>query len=307
MKTLTQMIEHALALETRFATWAKGPAKTEEEKCERAVTAIQKAIENDPTLSKRKTAVFAQGSYQNRTNIRAESDVDVCVRCDDVFFPAYPEGTTRETFGNQEADYKFVQFKSDVENALVRHFGRAAVTRGNKAFDIHENTYRVDADVVPAFEHRRYTLRADGTHFINYGIEFRPDNGNSIINWPDQNYENGVAKRERTKLRYKKIVRILKNLRCEMQSDGVAQAENVASFLIECLVWNAPDNLFGNPTLATDVESVLRDLILKTSAEASCKEWGEVNELKYLFRAKQPWTREQAHNFLSAAWTYLDF
>lgn len=307
MKTVSQMIERALTLETRFASWAKGPGKTEEEKCDNAVTAIKKAIANDPVLSKRSVSVFAQGSYRNRTNIRAESDVDVCVRCDEVFFAAYPEGTTRETFGNQEADYKYSQFKSDLENALVEHFGQDSVTRGNKAFDIHENTYRVDADVVPTFEHRRYNLRTDGTHWIDYGVELRPDNGGSIINWPEQNYENGVAKRERTKLRYKKIVRILKNLRNEMQSDGVPQAKDIASFLIECLVWNAPDSLFGNQTLATDVEAVLRDLVQNTSADQHCVEWGEVNELKYLFRGKQPWTREQAHNFLSAAWTYLDF
>src|SRR5437762_1580488 len=230
MKTLTQMIEHALALETRFAAWAKGPGKTEEEKCDNAVTAIKKAIADDPDLSKRRVSVFAQGSYRNRTNIRAESDVDVCVRCDEVFFADYPEGTSNETFGNQDADYKYSQFKNDLESALVRHFGRTSVTRGNKAFDIHENTYRVDADVVSAFEHRRYNLRVDGSHFINYGVELRPDNGGKIINWPDQNYENGVAKRERTKLRYKKIVRILKNLRNEMQSNGVPEAKDIASF-----------------------------------------------------------------------------
>jgi tRNA nucleotidyltransferase (CCA-adding enzyme) len=81
MKTLTQLIEHAQALETSFAAWAKGPGKTEEEKSDNAVSAIKKAIANDPTLSKRSVSVFAQGSYRNRTNIRAESDVDVCVRC----------------------------------------------------------------------------------------------------------------------------------------------------------------------------------------------------------------------------------
>ena len=36
--------------------------------------------------------------------------------------------------------------------------------------------------------------------------------------------------------------------------------------------------------------------------------WVEVNGLEWLFRGtKQPWTRQKAHDFISAAWTYLGF
>jgi len=38
-----------------------------------------------------------------------------------------------------------------------------------------------------------------------------------------------------------------------------------------------------------------------------CSEWGEINELKYLFRTGQPWTLLQAHSFASAAWDFLGF
>ena len=34
---------------------------------------------------------------------------------------------------------------------------------------------------------------------------------------------------------------------------------------------------------------------------------GEVNELKYLFRSGQPWTRQQAYGFVAAAWNYIGF
>src|SRR2546426_7366713 len=44
--------------------------------------------------------------------------------------------------------YTYDQYKRDVEEALVNYFGRSAVVGRNKAFDVHENTYRVDADVV---------------------------------------------------------------------------------------------------------------------------------------------------------------
>lgn len=296
-----------LKWEDQFKTWAQGPSKTEEEKCARAELAVRKSIQSDATLSKKNVKVFVQGSYANRTNIRAESDVDVCVCCEDVFFAEYSPGTNKETFGNSDSNYTYSQFKNDVENALVNHLGRSAVTRGNKAFDIHENTYRIDADAVPTFEHRRYFLGSDGKYYIHYGVELRPDAGGRIINWPQQNYDNGVAKRARTQLRFKKIVRILKNLRNAMQEDDVVQAKDIASFLIECLVWNASDSLFGNSSFTADVRGILADLITRTSTDANCNEWGEINELKYLFRVSQPWTRQQAHDFLCAAWLYLGF
>jgi hypothetical protein len=45
----------------------------------------------------------------------------------------------------------------------------------------------------------------------------------------------------------------------------------------------------------------------QTRTTDACCEWGEINELKYLFRGGQPWTLEQAHSFLDAAWNYIGF
>jgi hypothetical protein len=75
--------------------------------------------------------------------------------------------------------------------------GADSVTRGNKAFDVHANTYRVDADVVPCFEHRRY-LETPQSHWFESGTELLPDNGGKIINWPRQNYDNSFAKNDAT-------------------------------------------------------------------------------------------------------------
>ena len=43
----------------------------------------------------------------------------------------------------------------------------------------------------------------------------------------------------------------------------------------------------------------------KLTFPASCNESREVNELKYLFRSSQPWTREHANAFILAAWHYI--
>lgn len=118
-------------------------------------------------------------------------------------------------------------------------------------------------------------------------------------------YENGVDKHAHTHDRFKKVVRILKCLRNEMAECGWREATAVPSFLIECLVFNSPNNLFGNNKWGDDVRFVLGFLRQHTSVEHLPSEWGEVSELKYLFRPGQKWTRQQARDFVVAAETYL--
>lgn len=293
-----------MALEDSFVSWAKPPGATEQDKCDNAVRGIRKAIEGSTKLASKTIRVFAQGSYCNRTNVRQDSDVDVCILCSDSFFFDVPEGKTAADFGViTPAPYDYPEYKNDVGAALLAYFGANGVSRGKKAFDVHENTYRVDADAVAAFEYRRYA--ADGSNLV--GTAFTPDSGNRIVNWPEQNYQNGVAKNKTTGGRFKDIVRILKRLRNKMNDEDIAAAKPIPSFLIECLVWNVPNDYFGHDTLTADVRAALAHLFNNTMKAEDCSEWGEVNELKYLFRTVQPWTMAQAHSFLSAAWDYLDF
>lgn len=289
----------------KFSFWAQSPSKTETERAENAEQMVRNAIKASSALNTRDIKVFAQGSYRNRTNIRRESDVDIGVVCRDSFFHAYPEGATGEAFGNEPATYLYDQFKSDVGAALTNYFGAGAVTRGDKAFDIKETSHHVEADVAPFFEHRRYA--ASGT--FTPGVELRPASGQPlrIINWPEHHYANGNAKNDRTRRSYRALARILKSLRCEMEDDGIAAAKPVGSFLCECLIWNVPDSYFSNSTYGEDLKSALGYLYVNTSKEDSCKEWGEVSELKYLFRPQQKWTRQQANDFVLAAWQYVGF
>ena len=291
--------------ESAFSLWAKPPGKTEEQRIGNAIKAIKNAIAASSKLNTRDIKVFTQGSYRNNTNIRQDSDIDVGVVCYDVFFPDYPEGTTDETFGNIDGKYNYSTFKNEVEEALVNYFGRQSVTRGNKAFDIKENTYHVDADVVPFFEHRRYSSNGE----YEEGVELRPDNGTplKVINWPEQHYSNGVSKNNDTGRSYKSIVRILKKLSNEMDEAGIPQAKNIMGFLVECLVWNVPNENFNYSTWYSNVRACLAFLFNNTRKDEECSEWGEVSELKYLFRPAQKWTRPQAHGFIDAAWDYIGF
>ena len=229
------------------------------------------------------------------------------------FFAFYPKGTTRETFGNSPAKYGYAQFKNELEEALIAHFGSDAIHRGNKAIDIRENSYHVEADVAPFFEYRHYYK--DGTY--RCGVALSPDNGGRRIHnyperlldsWSDipQHYENGVSKNKKTRRSYKGVVRILKKLRNEMDDAGIAAAKPIPGFLVECMVWNAPNTCFREDTWYDKVKAVLAHLWSSTKDDANDKELKEVNNIKFLFHSNQPWERHEANAFIVAAWSYIE-
>jgi hypothetical protein len=293
--------------ESVFTTWSHGPSTTEQEKAENAERQIRQAIQDSDKLKNRNIKVFTQGSYRNRVNVRKDSDVDIGVLCFDTYFPEYPDDNVRTKLAESfiPATYKYAIFKNELEEALVARFGRVPVKRGNKAFDIEANTYRVESDVAAFFEHRRYTTE---THYHS-GVEMIPDNDSPprIKNWPEQHYRNGIAKNDQTLRRFKRVTRILKSLSNEMANNGVKSAKDVPSFLIECLVFNASNSCFDYSLFKPMVRSVLAELFNNTRSDENCSEWGEVNELKYLFRGSQPWTRQRAHQFLSDSWDYIGY
>ncbi len=291
-----------------FSFWGASPSNTEQEKCSNAERAVRKAIAASITLSEKRTRVFVQGSYANGTNVRQDSDVDVCVLYTEAFFSDYSltEGLSDVALGFPDAGYSYSTFKNDVHAALNSYFGREHVRRGNKALDIRENTYRVDVDVVPCFQHRLY----DGNlreHGFREGTQLFPDKGGAIVNWPKQNYDNGVTKNDLTGTRFKAITRILKNLRYELVDDGKKIAESIPSFLIECLVWNVPNDHLRLGTLKSGVRAAVAYLWNNTRTNEACEEWTEVNGIKYLFHFTQGWKRQDVNTFLQAVWDYVGF
>lgn len=300
--------------EAQFEQWAQAPSAGERERAENAIRAIRNAIDRSPELAKRDIKVFVQGSYRNRVNVRKESDVDVGVLLySDIFYADYPAGKSREDFGFGPATYDYEQFKNEIERALVSYFGREFVRRGKKAFDVRASSYKFDADVVPLAEFRQYW--EDGT--FRAGCALFPEGGHRIENYPErlldhwpqipQHYENGVSKNDRTGRRFKSVVRILKSLRNEMADKGTAAASSVPGYLLECLAWNVPDDRYGNSTWVQELRTALAYLSSHLGDSTKCSEWTEVDGIKYLFHANQPWTRQQAYEFVRAAIKHLGF
>jgi hypothetical protein len=86
----------------------------------------------------------------------------------------------------------------------------------------------------------------------------------------------------------------LKRLRNEMEEAGDTELTEIPSYLIECLVWNVPDEGFAASEYLANVRYALAHLWNETRTDQTCSEWGEVHELKYLFRPAQPWCRALA-------------
>lgn len=288
--------------EEKFSHWSAPPSKTEEQRCSNAEKAIKNAIKASDKLKNRDIKIFTQGSYQNNTNVRANSDVDIGILCYDTFFYDLPEGYNRESFGITPATYHYDQYKNEIGEALTSYFGSSAITRGNKAFDVHETSYHVEADVAAFFNHRRYASNGK----IDSGVELQPDRGGRIINWPEQHYQNGVSKNKATSRTFKSVVRIIKSLSNEMLEQNIQQAKDICGFLIECLVWNVPNTNFSYSNWTSNVRGSLAHLFNNLKSDEKCKDWGEVSELKYLFRGNK-WTRNQTFSFIDKAWNYIGF
>src|ERR1700733_3444953 len=95
--------------EATFFSWGTAPGTTEQTKCESAVRAVRNAICASVKLSSKNIDVFTQGSYANRTNVRQDSDVDICVMFKDAFFPDYSmsEGLNGDALGYSDGTYTY--------------------------------------------------------------------------------------------------------------------------------------------------------------------------------------------------------
>ena len=134
------------------------------------------------------------------------------------------------------------------------------------------------------------------------GVKFLTDSGKAIVNWPEQHRANGVAKNTRTGNRFKYIVRALKRLKFYMAENGNPEMESVPSYLIECLVYSAPDSYLDGDSYYENVLDILARTIVGAEKPESCCNWKEVNEKKLIFGAGQPWTHTTAYKFSMAAW-----
>lgn len=237
--------------------------------------------------SDRRITLLVQGSYANKTNIPSESDVDVAVILESSFMPTYRDGVSREDYNFTEGTFTVESLKDDVEYALKKHFNYTGVVRHNKCIKVSGNTYRVDADVVPAYRYRDYSkdFKFDANNYTG-GIFIIPDYGEPIINYPERHIKNDIEKNSLTKYNFKKCVRIAKSLKEKMLNCGYLIPDSISSFGLESLIWNVENSAF------TKYASILRfsfDEVLKSLCHDfdSFRLYKEANGIKPLFSGSE--------------------
>ena len=300
---LTQALQHT-DWNKKFAEWHRPPSEAEEDRVQRAARMVRDAIKADPGLPNSEIDVIPQGSYHNNTNVRLNSDMDLCVRYAPQFWWYAPPDAgltaaglritplTPETVADTASLLKRLVFR-----ALLANFGTDNVRWAGKALKLSRvEGSRVDADVVPALGYRLYRGSGLLSLLPIMGTTIYTDDGRWICNFPEQHYERGQEKNERTGRRYKRVVRILKRL-----SGELTLASPPPSFLIESLVYNCPDELFAGDDWHGTVWRVLMWICEEMGDATRAASLVEANGINSLFGSDQPWTRERVKTFALSA------
>jgi hypothetical protein len=293
--------------EEQLKRFTRPPSTTEENKLQNSEKMVRDAISSDEKLKQKSTETFGQGSYANNTNVRLNSDIDINVRYTGGFYFNLPKDKDEDDVGIghlKPSEYPYSEFKDDVENALINKFGKEYIKRNDKCITVLPNTNRIITDVVPTWNFRQYAKN----NTYELGTRFHSDGGETITNFPKQHITNGISKNNNTSRRFKRLVRLHRQMRYNMIDDGENVSDNITSFLLECLVWNVPNSIIDNSNNWNDrLKNSIAHIFNKTIKEEDCKEWGEVSELFYLFHSGRKWTYKDVHDYMGDLWNYLEY
>ena len=268
--------------ESQLSGFTKPISESEEQRCQNMINMVKSAIKEyynntyDSEMNLNNYEIFLQGSYANNTNVKQNSDVDICVMYKNAFHYDMPNGM--DLLGNySDSPLDYFELRKKIKKALINKFGADRIKDKNKAISVLSNTYTTDADVVVAFQYRHYTSQLcykEGIYYI--ALDYT-----KVINYPKIHIENGNMKNVNTNHMYKNMVRIFKKIMYEMQDKNIKSSKVVKGFVLECMCYNYPsDKLFKHlDTKYTDNLKNMIDYFLNNSMNY----WKEVNEIKYLF------------------------
>lgn len=192
--------------------------------------------------------IFLQGSYGNGTCVKQDSDVDIAMICESTFRVNYPLGRTDDNYGFINSNFNILEFKKDLCNFINNLKEGYKAYNNDKCIDFPGNgSSRKDMDIVPAMRYRDYS-NDYSCKIDNYigGVLIKTNKGKVIINYPEQSRINSVRKNKTTLYYYKKIVRILKNIKNDFAESNIEIAKKVSSYGLECLIYNVPNHYFSS-------------------------------------------------------------
>ncbi|MCD4704490.1 nucleotidyltransferase [bacterium] len=246
--------------EEQLKKWASAPDSVEMARIKYTHEEIRKAlskylpvedIKTKFNLSNFQYDVYLQGSYANSTNISYDSDVDVVIELQSVFSYdlsnlAIDEKSEFSKVYPDSSLYTFEQFKKDVHEALNQYFG-VEIVYDKKCLKIPKNTDRVNADVIPCFEHKKYERFTFYTRnkYIP-GIKFyNTDTNEKIINYPKRHLNNCEAKNKDTEAKFKDTVRVFKNFNKKLKLKNILDDKTAPSYFIENMIYNCSAHTFN--------------------------------------------------------------
>ncbi|MBS1663379.1 MAG: nucleotidyltransferase [Bacteroidetes bacterium] len=291
--------------ETQLETWAHQGAVAQSKD---TYATIRAALQDSASpYAGRSYDIFLQGSYCNDTNVCADSDVDVVMKLNSIFYHDISDLPAEEqelyNAARSSADYSADDFKIAVFTHLARKFP-SKVTSGNKAIYIDADGNRRETDVVPCVQFRRYfRFRSWIDNSYVEGITFWSNGGTQIINYPKQHSENCTKKHQATAQWFKPTVRILKNMRNSMISKGHLAAGIAPSYFLEGMLYNVPNSVFGKTYQATVVNAINWVIECPDRSKLVC-----ANDQYYLLREGSPvtWRAENLQTYLDAVVKFWD-
>jgi hypothetical protein len=236
--------------ESQLATWSHPGATVGSAETHKS---LRSALASHDWPSGMAYEAYLQGSYANASNIRGNSDVDLVVETDSVYYSNLRE-EDKPRVGWTPGRFNWHDFRREVLKALQSHYDAHVDGSGNKCIRVNPAGNRLAADVVPCVQYQRYK----GTVVEARGMTFWTHGGLQIINYPKLHLSNGAAKNERTSGRYKPAIRMFKNAREQLGEP----TKSYPSYFLECLIYNVPDNCF-QPSFAETLECALRYLCEK--------------------------------------------
>lgn len=290
---------------SQLQRWANASGTT---KSQYTYEQIRRALEQNEALKCQDYKIYLQGSYANSTNIRSDSDVDIVVQLNSTFAPNLSKLSEFEKsifhLAYDDATYHWGDFRKDVISALTAYFGSSAVRLGNKSIKLAGNDQRLNADIIPCLQYRKYNSFNLGQHDdFAEGMKFWTiRESKEIINYPKVHREKGEDKNSehRTDQMYKNLVRIIKNIKRQLVENHSFDPKTAPSYFVECTIYNAPDGYFNS-----DCQSSFGSIINFVLRECDPDRMVTVSHQHLLFGLEPwQWNVADANSFFQAVERY---
>lgn len=259
-----------LITEEKLRAWIKPASDSEENRCDATIENIKNCIKNYSFAQLGQPLINLRGSYNNNTNVKNDSDVDMYALFDGYCYNVAQNFQLIHSYSATGPSY--TDFNRAVYLCLTQKYGAENITVGNKSLKVKNNSYKVKADIVPVV-----TAYYKGINKIK-GVAFFSAKNEFILNFPQQDYENGCQKNVNTSNRYKYCVRIFKRFRNELEDEGVLTSK-IPSYVIESLLYNVPDRFFSATSYIENVYTIVNYLLDRIDFS----NFVEVNQIKNMF------------------------